>query len=180
MALLYVILALLIVTALAVLISNHLVTCVLLACAFSSVASLAFLLVGAPDVALAEIVIGSALSTIMYLVALQRYKIFTIYYIPLSNSTGHSQLDQILPVIVHSVSAHDLQPHLILSFLPISQLFRHYHWDLIVEETLEGIIIHLKKHNQYAQALTHRIAQEHCGKLVVLTDAAEEKEWNAL
>jgi len=47
--------------------------------AFSLSMAFIFLLYGAPDVALAEAIIGSTLSTILYLVALQKYKIFTIY-----------------------------------------------------------------------------------------------------
>jgi len=47
--------------------------------AFSLSMAFVFLLYDAPDVALAEAIIGSTLSTILYLVALQKYKIFTIY-----------------------------------------------------------------------------------------------------
>ena len=49
-------------------------------CAFSLSMSLVYLLYHAPDVALAEAVIGSAISTILYLVALQKYKILTFFY----------------------------------------------------------------------------------------------------
>ena len=49
-------------------------------CAFSLSMSLSYLLYHAPDVALAEAVIGSAISTILYLVALQKYKILTFFY----------------------------------------------------------------------------------------------------
>ena len=48
--------------------------------AFSLVSSFVYLLYQAPDVAIAEAVIGSALTTVLYLVALRKHKIFTIYY----------------------------------------------------------------------------------------------------
>ncbi len=48
--------------------------------AFSLTTSFVYLLYNAPDVAIAEAIIGSTLSTILYLVALQKYKIFTVYY----------------------------------------------------------------------------------------------------
>lgn len=47
--------------------------------AFSMSIAFVYLLYDAPDVALAEAIIGSTLSTILYLVALQKYKIFTVY-----------------------------------------------------------------------------------------------------
>jgi uncharacterized MnhB-related membrane protein len=40
---------------------------------FSLISSFCFLLYGAPDVAIAEAIIGSTLSTILYLVALYKY-----------------------------------------------------------------------------------------------------------
>lgn len=48
--------------------------------AFSLNTAFVYLLYHAPDVALAEAVVGSTLSTLLYLVALQKYRIFTIYY----------------------------------------------------------------------------------------------------
>ncbi|MBM7562216.1 Na(+)/H(+) antiporter subunit B [Fusibacter tunisiensis] len=47
---------------------------------FSLAISFVYLALNAPDVAIAEAVIGSTIATILYLVALQKYKIFTIYY----------------------------------------------------------------------------------------------------
>lgn len=40
---------------------------------FSLISSLCFLMYGAPDVAIAEAIIGSTISTILYLVALYKY-----------------------------------------------------------------------------------------------------------
>lgn len=47
---------------------------------FSLVSSFVYLLYGASDVAIAQAVIGSGISTVLYLIALKKYKIFTIYY----------------------------------------------------------------------------------------------------
>jgi len=41
---------------------------------FSLVSSFVYLLYGAPDVAIAEAVIGSTIATVLYLVALKKYK----------------------------------------------------------------------------------------------------------
>lgn len=73
MAVLYAALALLIATAAAVVFTSNMLHCVVLACVLSALSALAFLFVGAPDVALAEVVIGSTLTTIVYLTALRRH-----------------------------------------------------------------------------------------------------------
>lgn len=53
----------------------------------SLVSSFVYLLYGAPDVAIAEAVVGSTLATVLYLVALQKYKLFTIFIkLPASNA----------------------------------------------------------------------------------------------
>jgi uncharacterized MnhB-related membrane protein len=49
---------------------------------FSLVSSLAYLLLYAPDVAIAEAIIGCTISVILFLTALKRYRTFTIYYVP--------------------------------------------------------------------------------------------------
>ncbi len=46
---------------------------------FSLSIAFVYMLYNAPDVAIAEAVIGSTLATILYLVALQKYKVFTIF-----------------------------------------------------------------------------------------------------
>ncbi len=48
---------------------------------FSLLSSFLSLLYGAPDVAIAEAIIGSTITTVLYLVALKKYQHFLIYYI---------------------------------------------------------------------------------------------------
>jgi len=49
--------------------------------AFSILIAFVYLLQGAPDVALAEAVIGSTMTTILFVVAIHKYKLFRIYII---------------------------------------------------------------------------------------------------
>lgn len=49
--------------------------------AFSLICSFAYLSYNAPDVAIAEAVIGCTLSTILFLIALKQYHVITIYYV---------------------------------------------------------------------------------------------------
>src|SRR5690554_3129356 len=47
---------------------------------FSLMNSFAYVFYGAPDVAMAEAIIGTTLSTVLYLVAMKKYKVFTICF----------------------------------------------------------------------------------------------------
>ncbi len=56
---------------------------------FSLVSSFVYLLYSAPDVAIAEAVIGTGIATVLYLVALKKYHVFTIYH----TSDEYEQID---------------------------------------------------------------------------------------
>ncbi len=47
---------------------------------FSLACSFVYVFLGAPDVAIAEAVIGVSLSTVLYLVAIKKYRVFRVYY----------------------------------------------------------------------------------------------------
>ncbi len=49
--------------------------------AFSLIASFAYLAYNAPDVAIAEAVIGCTLATVLFLIAMKKYRVITIYYV---------------------------------------------------------------------------------------------------
>ena len=49
--------------------------------AFSLISSFAYLAYNAPDVAIAEAVIGCTLSTVLFLIAMKKYRVITIYYV---------------------------------------------------------------------------------------------------
>ena len=49
--------------------------------AFSLICSFAYIYYNAPDVAIAEAVIGCTLSTIFFLIAMKKYHVITIYYV---------------------------------------------------------------------------------------------------
>lgn len=61
--------------------TDNLMRTVIYSGAFSLVMALAFLYYNAPDVALAEAAIGVGLSTIMFLVALKKIRVYSVYYV---------------------------------------------------------------------------------------------------
>lgn len=106
---------------------------------FSLLSSMVYLLHHALDVALAEAVIGCTLSTILFLVALKKYKVFRVYFIGSSrNSTTPLKASFLLHIrdfIVHE----DLSLELIHTRHSYVQALNMDDYDLLVEEK-DGIL----------------------------------------
>ncbi len=77
---LYIVLILMIIFAIASIQSESLRHSVIYLCVFSLLCSFAYALYQAPDVAIAEAAIGCTLSTVLYLVAIKKYRVFRVYY----------------------------------------------------------------------------------------------------
>ena len=65
--------------------------------AFSLICSFAYLSYNAPDVAIAEAVIGCTLATILLLIALKKYHVITIYYIENDDDAALPRPDDTAP-----------------------------------------------------------------------------------
>ena len=159
---------------LAVVLTDKLVTCVLIAAGFSALSALVFLLVGAPDVALAEIAIGSTLSTIIYLVALQRYKVFSIFYIVSDPPSGN--LEPVLDLIDKTMQAREAEPHRIQSRQTAAALLQQRSWDLIVEDNGEKIVIYAEESSSYVEKIKGALAETGLGQQVILWDTTRVTE----
>ncbi len=105
--------------------------------AFSLTISFVYLLYNAPDVAIAEAVIGSTISTILYLVALQKYKIFTVYYCLSEKefedqshlTTEHTQFKRLLDKYC---AKQELEPQIIYTVESTETIMAHHQYALIV------------------------------------------------
>lgn len=97
-----------------VVVTDRLFTAVVYSAALSACIAFGYLLLGAPDVALAEAIIGSALTTVIYLATLKKYRIFTIRCLP-GDTRKDPLFSKVLEVISRSLKDHDLEAHLIES-----------------------------------------------------------------
>ncbi len=104
---------------------------------FSLICSIVYLLLGAPDVAIAEATIGCTLSTILYLVALKKYRIFTVYYN--CHVKDDRQLDglqyekeEIQTILKHFSTAQELQLDLINTSASFTKLKESASYDVII------------------------------------------------
>lgn len=148
----------LVVSVLLVVMTNKLINAVIYMGAFSLLSALVFLLLGAPDVALAEAIIGSTLSTIIYLIAIKKFKIFTVYHI--NNSKLDKERDEYLNAVIRDMSAYlkskEMQMHLVHTNLKLDHLIQRDEQGFIIENSDDGIIIHSNKvsyHNQKVKGI---------------------------
>lgn len=122
---------------------------------FSLICSIVYLLLGAPDVAIAEATIGCTLSTILYLVALKKYKIFTVYYNSYVNDDELAEMvmaekNEILTVLLHFTQNQELQLDLINTSTSFTKLKDSATCDVIIFHNPNGIWLHgVKNSYQY-------------------------------
>lgn len=134
---------------------------------FSLCISFAYLLYNAPDVALAEAIIGSTISTILYLVALQKYKIFTIYFktqdINDCNTSKNCNFDTALMKLLDKFcNKQELESQFIFSSLSLDEIFAHHQYALIIENLNEDeIIIHAHNENFKLESLESFLIEEY-------------------
>lgn len=140
-------LILLIVFSIAAIQTHYLRHAVIYLSVFSLSISFIYLIYGAPDVAIAEAVIGSTISTILYLVALQKYKVFTIYFIlkddeNTANRHYHKDKTRLLKTLEKFCNTQELEAQLIFSSLSLDDILRHHQYALIIERTDNELIIY--------------------------------------
>ncbi len=129
-------------------------------CVFSLISSFTYLLYNAPDVAIAEAIIGSTLSTILLLVALKKYKIFRIYF---TKTKGH-QLSPRNNALVNKLKKFALNEELELDVIHTSQnleeVFKFDDYDLVVEEKENQLYIHGDSSNYHFDNLQKYLEEE--------------------
>ncbi len=158
-------LILLIILAIAAIQTRYLRHAVIYLGVFSLAISYVYLLYKAPDVALAEAVIGSTIATILYLVALQKYKIFTIYYcIPKDHSNQSLFLStykqQLVKTLEKFCTKQELEAQFIYSIEPLEMIKKKRQYALIIEEDADGIIFYGHPENYKLDALELFLSSE--------------------
>jgi uncharacterized MnhB-related membrane protein len=132
---------------------------------FSLISSFCYLIYSAADVAIAEAIIGSTLATILYLVALQKYKEFTIYY----TSENYSIIDDnyiykggegIINLIEQFCVAKELEPQVIYTIESVEYIKNSHQYDLIVRQKDNNTIIYGNKQNYLLDALQEYICDK--------------------
>lgn len=105
---------------------------------FSLISSFLYLLYGAPDVAIAEAVIGTTITTVLYLVALKKYQVFTIYFCSDPNDPNSRNLTKNSPFLNSLESfliKREMEPQIIYSEKPIKTILSQDKFDLAICQT---------------------------------------------
>lgn len=148
---------------------------------FSLVCSIVYLLLNAPDVAIAEATIGCTLSTILYLVALKKYRIFTVYYNCYFNDEIHlaslqKERDQIHRILRDFATSQELQLDLINTATSFTKLKESATCDVVIFHSPNGIWLHGIKNSYQYQKLLELLKNQ--GDLVKKGKFIEGEDWS--
>ncbi|GKX32178.1 hypothetical protein SH1V18_46580 [Vallitalea longa] len=142
-------LLLLVVLAILAVQTNTLRRAIVYLCVFSLLCSFCYLLYQAPDVAIAEAVIGSTLSTIIYLVALNKYKVFRVYYIMESQESYYIQKNDLCKTLAKYSYEKELELDIVNSNKSIEDIVNDYPYDIIVLHSSDTITVYGDKSNYH-------------------------------
>lgn len=120
--------------------------------AFSLSMSFVYMLYNAPDVAIAEAVIGSTLATILYLVALQKYKVFTIYYHVHSGDVNdkhysHKKYFEYVKLLEIFCAKQELEPQIIYTTEEKEVIMENNRYSIIIEDHSDELVLHVHSEN---------------------------------
>lgn len=129
---------------------------------FSLISSFCYLLYSAPDVAIAEAVMGCTLSTILYLVAFQKYKIFSIYYIVVNRNELYMNYDvkrrtEIVGIVEKFCKDKELEPHVIYTSENVEHVKSEHDYDLIVVQEGKDLTLFGREDNYLLEGLEEYI-----------------------
>lgn len=132
---------------------------------YSLVCSLIYLFYGAADVAIAEAVIGCTLSTILYLVALKKYQIFTVYYImnaeqPDNLPALHQLRRKTKSSLTNFTNDLEFQLDFVTTQLPLETIFREKSFDLIILHSEQQLDFYGISNNYHYDELKPFIQQD--------------------
>lgn len=135
----YILYILLIVTAFFTVQSKRLRRSIIYLGMFSLLSSLVYLLLFAPDVAIAEAIIGCTISVVLFLTALKRYRTFTIYYVP-DEDDEHSK--EFIASFEKYLSRNEFEPQLIHTSLDDSHLHENDRFDVLIVHHDDEMILY--------------------------------------
>lgn len=125
--------------------------------AFSLLSSFVYLLYHAPDVAIAEAFIGCTISVVLYLTALKKYRIITIFYAATEGKipkTSEQYCEKLIDDLENFLSSHDFEPQLIKTDLYDTTLHENEAFDLLVVNMGDTVSIYSAKGNYHTPMIS--------------------------
>ena len=114
---------------------------------FSLLAAFFYLLFAAPELAIAEAVIGSGLVTLLYLAALKRNKVYTIAILTEGHKyrltdayINYMERSKALREIRHFFELREFEPQVVFSEKSLHEALADPRFDLVILEEKDGIV----------------------------------------
>ena len=146
---------------------------------FSLLAAFLYVLLGAPELAIAEAVIGSGLVTLLYLIALKRNHVYTIGVVvpEAEGSITDRHVDRVeRSVAMREIRAffvrREFEAQIIFLSVPLAQALNDPTYDLVIAEEAGGLVAYADE-DSYVMVELELMFQMHG------TDSAIRFEWYA-
>ncbi len=165
---LYFVLFFMVATAILCVITDKLFTAVVYSGTLSVFTTLCYLLLGAPDVALAEAVIGATVASAIFLITLKKYRVFNVYLV---GNKSNQRFMKMTKTIVKTLKKHDIQPNILItdSDESVFKLFSLQNSDLVAIERGDVIELHGEVHSQYFSAISSALDSEiNSGEVIII------------
>jgi len=146
--------------------SSTLKTSVIFLGILSLTSALVYLFLNAPDVAMVEAVIGSVLTTILFLVAIQKCKVLTVFFaskdgkIAIYNNK-YKEYRKIMRDIREYCNKHELELQIVYTHESAKHFLSNGQKDILVIENEEGLSMYAQCNRESVQDLENSILADH-------------------
>ena len=178
---------LIVITAMAALKTESLRSAIIFFSILSLLASFLFMLYQAPDVALAEAVIGSGIVTLLFLIALRQYGVYRICFadergfldeqgrIHADRAIWQVEHEQLIESIEKFCLARELEPQLVVSGRPVAEEAENPKYDIVLSRVSGGRLeIHGNEENALLVEIMFYLQWNHSELDIVLHGFEEE------
>jgi uncharacterized MnhB-related membrane protein len=132
---------------------------------FSMTIAFVYLLYGAPDVAIAEAIIGSTMATVLYIVSFQKYRLFVIY-VQIDQSHINDKIykknhyEPLLKIIEKYCGKSGVEPLVIYTVSSVEDIEAQHHYSVIIESQIPNIQLYVHRENLKANHIIDRSLKE--------------------
>lgn len=146
---------------------------------FSLLASFAYLFSNAPDVAIAEAVIGCTISVILLLTALKKYRVMTIYYVEDKDcEISNTLCEKFIIDVEEFMIKHEFEPQLVRTALDDESLHEQDKFDLLVVGIAENINVYSASDNFNSEMIGKFIESKDEYKDILFISLIEETDYD--
>ncbi len=146
----------------------------------SLLSAFCYLLFHAPDVAVAEAVIGSALATILYIVAFKKHHTFYVYFTSVSGKVNsdaflRSEMDDVFAKITKYCFKHELEAQCVFTWDSPETIAKEHVYDIILQHSEDEITVFGVTTEQHVQKIYDILKTQKTKKHIVFKALQSEE-----